>query len=95
MKIFLASEAKHPESMLKLKTFVGGFEGKSIAYIPTALNGEELYGDWKKNSSSWKLVQTLGANVTSVVLEEYKNASVVDVLRGKDILWFAGGALGI
>lgn len=94
MKIFLASEAKHPESMLKLKSFVGGFEGKSIAYVPTALNGEELYGDWERNSSSWKLVQTLGANVTSVVLEEYKDVSVVDVLREKDIIWFAGGACG-
>lgn len=94
MKLFLASEAKHPESIEKLRTFVNGFEGKSIAYIPTAANGENPYGAWKTTSSTWQLVQTLGATVTPVVLEEYRNASVIDQLKGKDIIWFAGGACG-
>lgn len=94
MKLFLASEAKHPKSLEKLKNFIGGFEGKSIAYIPTAGNGETPYGSWQTTSQTWKLVQTLGAHVTAVVLEEYKNASVVDQLRGKDVIWFAGGACG-
>lgn len=94
MKLFLASEAKHPDSIEKLKKFIGGFEGKSIAYIPTAANGENPYGEWKTESSTWKLVNTLGANVTPVVLEEYKNSSVLDVLKGKDVIWFAGGACG-
>ncbi len=94
MKLFLASEAKHPDSIEKLKQFIGGFEGKSIAYIPTAANGENPYGEWETESSTWKLVNTLGANVTSVVLEEYKNSSVIDLLKGKDIIWFAGGACG-
>ncbi|MEK7526626.1 MAG: hypothetical protein AAB546_04050 [Patescibacteria group bacterium] len=43
MKLFLASEAKHPDSIEKLKKFIGGFEGKSIAYVPTAANGENPY----------------------------------------------------
>ncbi len=94
MKLFLASEAKHPESLEKLREFVGGFEGKSIAYIPTAANGENPYGEWKTESTTWKLVNTLGARVTPVVLEEFKNANVLNVLKGKDIIWFAGGACG-
>ena len=44
MKLFLASDAKYPDSIEKLRSFIGGFEGKSIAYIPTAVNGEEEYG---------------------------------------------------
>src|SRR3989344_8461228 len=94
MKLFLASEAKHPDSIEKLRSFIGGFEGKSIAYIPTAANGEEEYGSWKTETASWKLVNTLGASITAVVLEEYKNSKVVDMLKGKDIIWFAGGACG-
>lgn len=94
MKLFLASDAKHPDSIEKLRSFIGGFEGKSIAYIPTAANGEEEYGSWKTETASWKLVNTLGASVTAVVLEEYKNSKVVDMLKGKDIIWFAGGACG-
>ena len=95
MKLFLASEAKHPESIEKLRKFIGGsFKGKKIAYVPTANNGENSYGSWKTDSATWKLVKTLGAKVEPVVLEEYRNSSVVDVLKGKDIIWFAGGACG-
>lgn len=94
MKLFLASEAKHPESLSALEKFVGGFHGKSIAYIPTASNGEAPYGDWRQNGGSWKIVNTLGAKVTSVVLEEFRNESVADELRDKDIIWIAGGSCG-
>ena len=94
MKLFLSSEAKHQDSIAKLRKFVGGFEGKSIAYVPTAANGENPYDEWQTESSSWKLVNTLGAHVTPVVLEEYKNSSAIDVLKDKDIIWFAGGACG-
>lgn len=94
MKLFLASEAKHQDSIEKLKEFIGGFEDKSIAYIPTAANGENPYGEWETESSTWKLVNTLDAKVTPVVLEEYKNSSVLDALKGKDVIWFAGGACG-
>jgi len=94
MKLFLASQAKHPKSLEKLKTFIGGFEGKSIAYIPTATNGQNHYGEWVMSGGSWQVVNTLGANVTAVVLEEYKSEKVVEVLRNKDIIWFAGGMAG-
>lgn len=93
MKLFLASQASHPESMRLLSDFIGGFEEKSIAYVPTASNGESQYGEWLTNSSTWKLVNTLGANVTPVVLEDYKNSSVVDALKNKDVIWFAGGSV--
>lgn len=94
MKLFLASEAKHPDSLSKLDTFVGGFKNKTIAYIPTASNGELPYEDWKLNSTTWKLVNTLGANITAVQLEDYKDSKVLQELEHKDILWFAGGASG-
>lgn len=93
MKLFLASEAKHPESIKKLTEFVGGFDGKSIAYIPTAANGEQGWESWK-NGGSWKLINTFNANITVVQLEEYRINNVSDVLRGKDILWFSGGMPG-
>jgi peptidase E len=93
-RLFLASEAKDPESMVKLEKFVGGFNGKSIAFIPTALNGTSKFGEWKTESGSFKLVQTLGMEVSAVQLEDFKNSSVAEVLKGKDILWFAGGATG-
>lgn len=94
MKLFLASEGGHPESVKKLKEFVGGFIGKTIIYIPTAANGEEPFGSWRENSDTWKLVNNLGAKVKSVQLEDYKNSSVVKELEDKDIIWFAGGQPG-
>ncbi len=94
MKLFLASEAKHPDSLKALENFVGGFSGKSIAYIPTANNGEAPYDEWRHNSGSWKIVQTLATDVESVVLEEYRCERVVEKLRGKDIIWVAGGSCG-
>lgn len=92
MKLFLASEAKHPLSVNKLKEFVGGFENKSIAYIPTAANGTG-WGLWKEGDS-WESVQKLGADVTVVELENYWDTDPLSVLEGKDILWFAGGQCG-
>jgi len=94
MKLFLASKARHPESMKKLEVFVDGFKDKTIAYIPTAENGESLYGSWKTKSETWKLVNTLGAKVEPIVLEEYKNSSVNEALKSKDIIWVAGGMCG-
>lgn len=94
MKLFLASEAGNSLTIKKLEDYVGGFGGKKIAYIPTAANGEEVFGSWRKKSSTWRLVQTLGAKVAVVQLEDYRDSSVVGQLRDKDILWFAGGAPG-
>lgn len=93
MRLFLASEAKNPKSIEKLREYVGGLKGKSVAYIPTAGNGEEGWGSWKKGGS-WNLVQTLGFDLTVIQLEEYRNESVISKIEGKDILWFAGGVPG-
>ncbi len=92
-KIFLASEAKHPKSFAKLEEFIKGFEGKDIAYIPTAANAEEKYGSWV-NGETFNLVKSTGANVKPVLLEDYKNSSVLKELQNKDVIWFAGGMCG-
>jgi dipeptidase E len=92
MKLFLASEAKHPFSIEKLREFVGGFEDKTIAYIPTAANGER-WGSWREGGS-WNLVQTLGAKIDLVQLEEHTQSSIVPAVVGRDIIWFAGGYCG-
>ncbi len=94
MKLFLASEAKHPDTISKLSEFVGGLKGKRIAYIPTAANGGYSYDDWRTNSSTWNYINTVGAEVTPVVLEEYRDSSVVEQLKNKDIVWLAGGMCG-
>ena len=94
MKLFLASEAKNPLNFKKMSDFVGGFNGKTIAYIPTAANGESSYGSWKKESSTWLLVQTLGAKVLPVVLEEQTTDQVMNDLNSADVIWLGGGATG-
>lgn len=91
MKLFLASEAKHPDSIEKLRQYLGGFEGKSMTYVPTAANGEQNWGEWK-NGGSWNLVQTLGLKIDVVLLEEFRNPEVIEHFKNKDIIWFAGGS---
>lgn len=96
-RLFLASEASHPESIKKLEDFVGSLKGKKIAYIPTAANGEDPYGTWKKGTT-FNLVKKMGAKLTPVVLEDYTedkdNKRVLKLIKGKDIVWFAGGMCG-
>jgi dipeptidase E len=92
MKLFLASDAKHPDSIAKLSEFVGGFNGKSVAYIPTAANGEK-WESWKYGGS-WNLVQSLGLDITLTILEECTPESSLANISGKDIIWFAGGQCG-
>lgn len=95
MRLFLASRVVNTSTLNKLTKYIGGFKGKSIAYIPTASNGEEAFGSWKvKTGGSWEIVRTLGANVKDIQLEDYKNRQVVEELKGKDIIWFAGGSSG-
>src|SRR5688572_13069154 len=93
MRFFLASEAKNPATIKKLEEYVGGLKDKSIAYIPTAANAEQGWDSWKKGGT-WQLVQTLGAKVSIVQLEDYRNDTVVKEIEGKDIVWFAGGNPG-
>ncbi len=93
MRLFLASEAKNPKTIKKLEEYLHGFKGKTMAYIPTASNGEK-FRDWRKTSESWKLVRKLGFKATPVQLEDYGNPSVVKELENKNIIWFAGGYCG-
>lgn len=94
MKLFLASESKHPETIKRLEEYIGGFKDKKIAYLPTASNGEHIYGSWKKDSGTWKLVNTLNAKITLIVLEEQNEQEIKNNLTNKDIIWFPGGACG-
>lgn len=93
MKLFLASEAKHPDTIQKLRTYIGGsFQNKKIAYIPTAGNGE-FYGGWK-GGGSINTVQSLGADLNIIELEDCAFRDVIAEIRGADILWIAGGMSG-
>ena len=94
MKLFLASESKHPETIKRLEEYIGGFKGKKIAYIPTAGNGQHVYGSWEKKSKTWKLVNTLDVKITLIVLEEQNEQEIKANLTNKDIIWFPGGACG-
>jgi dipeptidase E len=90
MKLFLASMARDPKSIQKLEEFVGGFTGKTLAYVPTAGNAEG-WESWREGQS-WDLIQTLGMKVSVVQLEDYQDIDLVEELTGKDIIWFAGGS---
>lgn len=92
MKLFLAAEAKHPTSLAQVQQFVQGFEGKKIAYIPTAANGY-FYGSWK-NSGSVQTVQSFGAQVNIIQLEDYLYRNVLLEVSQADILWVTGGLSG-
>ena len=94
MKLFLASYIKHPNSLQALERFVGGFANKKIVYIPTASNGKNGWDGWKQSGSTWELIQSLGANVKLVLLENYRDKSVVEEIKNCDILWFGGGMAG-
>jgi peptidase E len=92
-KLFLASEAKHLESMKKLEKFVDGFAGKKIVYIPTAVNGERPRYDWREGESA-KLVKTLGADVTFLELENESDTDIEKIVKSAEIIWVAGGMGG-
>lgn len=95
MRLFLASRFTNPKTVKKFDEYIGGYKGKKIAYIPTAANGEDGWENWKeKADGSWKFINTLGAIVRPIVLEEYRNDDVIKELKESDIVWFAGGMPG-
>jgi dipeptidase E len=95
MKLFLASRFQNSRTIEKLQDYIGGLKGKEIAYIPTASNGENKYGFWKNDpNGSYKFLQKMKAKVKPVVLEDFKNNSVMRELERKDIIWFSGGMTG-
>ncbi|MDP2638148.1 MAG: Type 1 glutamine amidotransferase-like domain-containing protein [Candidatus Levybacteria bacterium] len=92
MRLFLASEVKNPPTFKKLTEYIGKFKGKKIAYIPTAANGQG-WESWK-TGGSWELSQSLSADISLILLEDYWNKDVASQLEGKDVIWFAGGQPG-
>lgn len=93
MKLFLASEAKHPESIKKLKTFVGGdLKDKRIVYIPTAANGE-YWGSWKIGESV-KVAKSLTNYFKIIELENQYKENIFSEIEKADVLWIAGGFSG-
>lgn len=93
MKLFLASEGSDPRTTKKLKEYVGGFEGKSVVYIPTARNGENPFGTWKE-SGTWEFLSKSGMDVYPIQLEDHKDYLDPKLFNDKDIVWFSGGACG-
>lgn len=95
MKLFLASEGKLPESINKFKEFLGeGLSQKSIAFIPTAGNGDK-YGGWQYGETV-KIVKNLSDRVNIIELEDYsyKGINVVKEIAKNDIIWMNGGMSG-
>lgn len=93
MKLFLASEAKHPESIKKLKAFGGcDLQNKKIVYIPTAANGE-YWGSWKVGKSV-KVAKSLTKYFKIIELENYYKTDIFSPIEKADILWIAGGMAG-
>ncbi len=93
MKLFLASEAKHPLSIKRLRKFVDGdFSKHKIAYIPTAANGV-FYGSWKE-SETLHLLQSLKININVLELESNYYQNIKKAVKDCSIIWFSGGMSG-
>jgi len=95
MRLFLASRAKDPKTVEKLKKYIGGFKGKTIVYIPTAANAEDGWESWK-SGETWNMVRKFESVSIPVQLEDYRNKSVVHEIKriNPDIIWFGGGYPG-
>lgn len=93
MKLFLSSEGKHPETIAKLKTFIGtGLASKKVAYVVTAGNGE-FHGAWRA-SETIQVIRPIFPKLTIVELEDYQHRDVIQTIESVDILWVAGGFTG-
>lgn len=93
MKLFLASEAGDPKTMQEIDEFVGGLSSKSVAYIVTAANGHLGYGSWRR-SNTLREVKNKVKEIDVLELENYMFEDVLAKIRGKDVVWFAGGTSG-
>lgn len=92
MRLFLASEGVNPETLKKLKDYIGGFKNKKIIYVPTAANaiGWEAW----KTYGSFEVVKNSGCNVEARQLEECRDVKIDEFIGKPDIIWFAGGYSG-
>ena len=77
-RLFLASQAD--ESINDIEKFVGGLKDKKIAFIGTAANGNNSYGQWKTLRGSYNLLKSKKLSVAPIELEDYKDKSVVKEL---------------
>ena len=94
MRFFLASRINNPESLAKLENFLGAkFATKTVAYIPTASNGEKAYGDWK-DSDALAMARKNFKSVHIVELEDCWERNLLPEFDNVDIIWFAGGYSG-
>jgi len=93
MKLFLASRAVDPQSIIKLKKFLaenGKSLGKSkIGYIPTAGNGEG-YGSWVR-MHSFQSIKEQNWNYKIIQLEDCNFRDIKEDFKDLDIVWFSGG----
>ncbi len=96
-KLFLTSRSSHPDAIKTLQLYLGGFKGQKVAYIPTANNGENIYGQWKQEGeTTYNLFKSLNLNITPYVLEEeiHNNSDLISDIAHNDILYMAGGMPG-
>lgn len=91
MRLFLASRARN--SIADIEKITGSLKNNSIAYIPTAANGES-WEDWKRKDGTWDYLRSMHLDLSTVILEKYKDEAILKEIEGKDIVWFAGGAVG-
>lgn len=92
MKLFLASEIKNSTNMKNLEKFVDGFEGKTIAYIATAANGEK-WGSWKGGGTIQEFEKTK-AQIDIIEFEVARWNRDMGVIENSDIIFLAGGMTG-
>ncbi len=93
MKLFLTSTIKRDNVIAAMSDFVGGFENKSLIYVPTAANSEEGFGKWK-TGETYNLMLTLSPNLKIMELEFTEDSDAQKLVKGADILFLAGGFPG-
>jgi len=95
MKLFLASEDEDSRTLKALSEYIGGFNNKKCAFIPTATNGSNPLGYPWQNRNAWKVVNSTGMKVKPIVLEDYKKTGVdIKAFTESDIIWVTGGSGG-
>lgn len=92
MRLFLTSEAKHPQSLKKINNYIKDLKSKTVAYIPTAVNGR-IPGAWKRGESI-QVASRSCKKLNVVELEDYIYKDVISEIREADVIWIAGGMSG-
>lgn len=93
MNLFLASYANADNTFRDIESFVDGYTNRKILYIPTAANGEQLYGTWDQ-SNTYNRLKNTEALITVAPLEEASEDQLNDLLSNSEVIWMAGGMAG-